>query len=100
MDARIAYRQLGNPRLVMWEKPKSIDAVHQPAISLLQDRESIFCKSPRNNNSSGHAVKKNIPAEVKNRDGQACHLGANARKCISIPSGMAIQPNTRKLPRT
>src|SRR6476646_4782538 len=84
----------------MCENPKSTDAVHQPAKSLLLERASIFCNSPRKRNSSGHAVKKKIPSEVNSKEVHACHCGANARKCIAVPNGMAMQPNTTKLPNT
>src|SRR5579859_2012596 len=84
----------------MCENPKSTDAVHQPAKSLLLDRASIFCSRPRKRNSSGQAVKKKIPSEVNSKEVHARRWGANARKCIAVPKGMAMQPNTRKLPST
>src|SRR5580658_5178088 len=96
----MTYRQLGNPRFVMCENPNSTDAVHHPAKSLLDDRASIFCSNPRNRNSSGHAVRKKIPSEVSGNEDDACHCGVNAMKCIAVPKGTAIQPNTRKLPST
>src|SRR5580704_9799181 len=96
----MTYLQFGNPRFVMSENPNSTDAVHQPAKSLLHDRASIFCNNPRKRNSSGHAVKQKIPREVNSREFQACHCGANAMKCIAVPSGTAIHPYTTKLPRT
>src|SRR5580700_494440 len=96
----MTYRQFGNPRLVICENPNITDAVHHPAKSFFDDRASIFCNKPRNRNSSGQAVKKKIPSEVNNREPEECHCGANAKKCIAVPRGMAIQPNARKLPRT
>src|SRR5229473_3416734 len=41
----------------MCEKPKRMEAVHQPASSLFEARESMFCNRPRKRNSSGQAVK-------------------------------------------
>src|SRR5579863_4812359 len=96
----MTYLQFGKPMLLMCEKPNSTDAVHQPAKSLLLARESMFCSSPRNRNSSGQAVKKKIPSEVKTSEPHACHCGAKLMKCIAVPSGIAMQPNTRKLPST
>src|SRR5208282_1186032 len=84
----------------MCENPNSTDAVHHPAKSLLHDFDSIFCSNPRKRNSSGHAVKKKIPRDVNSREDHACHCGANEMKRIAVPSGMAIHPNTRKLPNT
>src|SRR5580693_1193823 len=100
MDARMTYRQFGNPMLVICENPNTTDAVHHPAKSLLDDRASIFCSNPRNRNSSGHAVKKKIPSEVNTSELHACHCGANAMKCKAVPRGIAMQPNTTKLPKT
>src|SRR5580704_9378015 len=100
MDARMTYRQFGNPRLVICENPNSTDAVHHPAKSLLDARDSMFCSNPRKRNSSGHAVKRKIPSEVNTSELHACHCGANEMKCIAVPSGMAMHPNTAKLPRT
>src|SRR6266699_2367540 len=48
----------------MCEKPKRMEAVHQPTRSLLQARESRFCSSPRKRSSSGHAVKKRTPMKT------------------------------------
>src|SRR4249920_4228161 len=100
IDARITYLQLGKPMLLMCEKPNNTDAVHHPAKSLLLARESMFCSSPRKRNSSGQAVKKKIPSEVNSSEPQACHCGAKVMKCIAVPRGIAMHPNTRKLPRT
>ena len=52
----------------MCEKPKSTDAVHQPAQSVLESRESRFCSNPRNKNSSGHAVNIKIAMPVMGTD--------------------------------
>src|SRR5271166_942380 len=86
--------------LVMCEKPKSTEAVHQPAQSVLESRASRFCSNPRNKNSSGHAVKSKIAKEPNRKALQRPHCGANAMKCIPVPSGMAMHPNTKKLPTT
>src|SRR5690348_1532992 len=100
IDARITYRQFGNPKFVMCENPNNTEAVHHPAKSFFEARESMFCNSPRKSNSSGHAVKKKIPREVSAREGHACHCGAKRMKCMPVPSGMAIHANRRKLPST
>src|SRR6266849_5867355 len=84
----------------MWEKPKRTEAVHQPARSLLLERESKFCRRPRKRNSSGHAVKKKMATETNGSERQACHCGANWMKCMLVPRGMAMAPKTRKLART
>src|SRR6266404_4950787 len=49
--------------LVMCEKPKRMEAIHQPARSLLDARESKFWSRPRKRNSSGQAVKQRMPSE-------------------------------------
>src|SRR3982074_99389 len=100
MEAKITYRQLGKPKFVMCEKPNRTEAVHQPARSLLLERESMFCNRPRKRNSSGHAVKKRIATQRNGSEGHACHCGANWIKCIPAPRGIAIAPNTMKLPST
>src|SRR5216683_2271219 len=99
MEARITYRQLGKPMFVICEKPKRMEAVHQPASSLFEARESMFCNKPRKRNSSGQAVKKRMPSERNGRDFHCDHCGANSMKCMTWPSGMAMQPKTRKLAR-
>src|SRR6202158_714129 len=85
--------------LVMCEKPKRIEAVHQPASSLFEARESMFCSKPRKRNSSGHAVKKRMPSERNGSDFHCDHCGSNWMKCMTRPSGMAMQPKTKKLAR-
>src|SRR5208283_769130 len=98
--ASATYRQFGKPRLVMCAKPKSSDAVHHPAHSVLESRASKFCSSPRNKNSSGHAVKIRIATELNKNPLHRPHCGANVRKCIPVPSGTAMLLNTTKLPST
>src|SRR5216683_3565078 len=97
MEARITYRQLGKPMLVMCEKPKRMEAVHQPASWLFEARESMFCNRPRKRNSSGHAVKKKMPKKRNGSDFNCDHCGANSMKCMPWPSGIAMQLNTTKL---
>src|SRR5690348_846722 len=82
---------------VMCENPNRIEAVHQPASSLLEALASKFCSNPRNKNSSGHAVKNRIPREVNTSELQRDHCGAKEMKCIPVPRGMAMQAKTTKL---
>src|SRR6267154_1728212 len=82
---------------VMCEKPKRMEAVHQPARSLLDARASMFCSKPRKRNSSGHAVKNKMPSDRSGSDFHCDHWGANSMKRIAWPSGMAMQPKTMKL---
>src|SRR5438309_5785750 len=83
--------------LVMCEKPKRMEAVHQPARSLVDACASMFCSKPRKRNSSGQAVKKRMPSERNGSDFHCDQCGANSMKCMPWPSGMAMQPKTRKL---
>src|SRR6267143_1009413 len=85
--------------LVMCEKPKRMEAVHQPARSLFEARESMFCNKPRKRNSSGQAVKKRMPSERNGSAFHCDHCGANSMKRMARPSGMAMQAKTRKLAR-
>src|SRR5712672_2723596 len=97
MEAGIPYRQFGKPMFVMCENPNRTDAVHHPARSLLLDRDSRFCSSPRNKNSSGQAVKNKIAIERNGSERHVCHCGAKRIKCMASPSGIAIAANTTKL---
>ena len=85
--------------LVMCENPNSIEAVHQPARSLLHDRASRFCSKPRNSNSSGHAVKHRIASASSGSNFQSCQRGAQVMKCNAVPSGITIAPKAAKLPK-
>src|SRR5690242_43153 len=84
----------------MCESPNNIDAVHHPANSLFEALPRKFCSSPRNNNSSGHAVKNKIPSDPTSNPFQFPHCGSNAINRIRIPRGIATQPNNTKLPST
>src|SRR5947208_17145249 len=85
--------------LVMCEKPKTIEAIHQPVRSLLVARARMFWSSPRKRNSSGQAVKNKIPSETRGSDLNCDHCGSNSTKRIAWPIGIAKQANERKLPR-
>src|SRR6267143_3269716 len=100
MEASSTYRQLGKLLLAIWEKPKRMEAVHQPARSLLEARASMFWSKPRKRNSSGHAVKKKMPSESNGSDFHALKRGANSMKWMARPRGMAMQPKTMKLAGT
>src|SRR5204862_6283263 len=82
--------------LVMCEKPKTIEAIHQPVRSLLVARARMFWSSPRKRNSSGQAVKNKIPSETRGSDLNCDHCGSNSMKRIAWPIGMAIQAYARK----
>src|SRR6202022_2573156 len=84
----------------MCDNPNNTEAVHHPARSLFDDRAKKFCSNPRNSNSSGQAVKNKIASEVNSNELQRFHCGAKAIKRIAIPSGIAMHPNTAKLPAT
>ena len=71
MDASRTYRQLGKCRLVMCEKPKTMEAMISPAA---QNSDSAQFQGVRN--SSGHAVKKRIPIERGTNDFQSLERGA------------------------
>src|SRR5215469_9843097 len=96
----MTYFQFGNPIFVMCDIPNSIDAVHHPANSLFDARARKFCSSPRNNNSSGHAVNTSIPTDPTSIPVTRGTCGSNAMNFIRIPSGIATHPNTTKLPTT
>src|SRR2546422_8390549 len=83
--------------LVMWEKPKRIEAVHQPASSLLEARASMFWSKPRKRNSSGQEVKKRMPSESNGSDFHSLKRGGNSMKWMAWPRGMAMKTETRKL---
>src|SRR2546421_2190447 len=85
--------------LVMCEKPKTMEAIHQPVRSLLVARARMFCRSPRQRNSSGHAVKNKMLSETRGSDLNCDHCGSNSMKRMAWPTGMAIQANARKLAR-
>src|SRR5215470_1255252 len=84
----------------MCDIPNNIDAVHHPANSLFDARASKFCSSPRNNNSSGHAVNTNIPTDPTSISLHRPICGSKAMNFICIPSGIATHPNATKLPTT
>ena len=48
--------------------------------------ESRFCKSPRNRNSSGHAVKNKIPSAVRGNERRRESDGLNTRNPIRMPT--------------
>src|SRR5437762_4256464 len=85
--------------LVMCEKRKTIEAIHQPVRALLVARARMFWRSRRKRNSSGQAVKNKIPSETRGSDLNCDHCGSNSMKRIAWPIGMAIQANARKLAR-
>ena len=62
---------------VICENPNNTDAVPQPAISLFVVRASMFCSSPRNKNSYGHAVKHKIASVRPGTVLQVSQYGAN-----------------------
>src|SRR5690348_15028412 len=80
----------------MCENPNNTDAVHQPAQSLFDARESMFCSSPRNKNSSGHAVRNKMAIAVKGTVLHAPLCGANEIKCNTYPSWIAMHANPQK----
>src|SRR5438270_761123 len=100
MDAKMTYRQLGKPRLVMCEKPKRTEAVHQLANSLFILRDNKFCSRPRKRNSSGQAVKKKMAMDSSRDDLHSPQRGANSMKWIPVPRGMAIAAKTMKAAST
>src|SRR5258708_1981016 len=81
--------------LVMCEKPKRMEAVHQPAGSLLDARASMFCSKPRKRNSSGHAVKNKMPSDRNGSDFHCDHCGANSMKCMARPSAAGVKGSPR-----
>src|SRR5271169_3333371 len=84
----------------MCDSPNNTDAVHHPATSLFEARVRKFCSNPRNSNSSGQAVKNKIATDVNKSELHLFHCGAKAINRMAIPSGIAIHPNTAKLPAT
>src|SRR5882724_1620024 len=95
----MTYRQFGNPPLVMWDSPKRSEAVHQPAKSLFEARDSIFCSKPRNRNSSGQAVKRKMARPVRGSAFQSYQRGAKEMKCKASPRGIAMTAKATKLAR-